>query len=33
MKLIRLWIALNILRIGRKVSFWVLPEAKAVKHD
>lgn len=26
MTLIRVWLALQILRIGRKVSFWLLPE-------
>lgn len=33
MTLIRIWLALQILRIGRKVSFWILPEGKVVKHD
>lgn len=33
MTLIRVWLALKILRIGRKVSFWFFPEGKAVKHD
>lgn len=27
MTLIRVWLALQILRVGRKVSFWLLPEA------
>lgn len=28
MTLIRVWLALQILRIGRKVSYWLLPEAR-----
>lgn len=28
MTLIRVWLALKILRISRKISFWMLPEAK-----
>ena len=28
MMLIRLWLALLILKVSRKISFWMLPEAK-----
>lgn len=30
MTLIRVWLALLILKASRKVSFWMLPEAKGV---
>lgn len=33
MILIRVWLALKILRIGRNVSFWLLPEAEGCKHE
>lgn len=26
MTLIRVWLALQIIKVGRKVSFWLLPE-------
>lgn len=31
--LIRLWVALGILRVSRKVSYWILPEARENAND
>lgn len=31
--LIRLWLALKILKVSRKISFWILPEAREPAND
>ncbi len=33
MMLIRLWLALAILRVSRKFSIWLLPEAKGIRDE
>ncbi len=33
MRLIRLWLAIAILRVSRKFSFWLLPEAKGMRDE
>ncbi len=33
MTLIRVWLALKILKVSRYVSFWILPEAKGIRDE